>query len=396
MLSKRIIPCLDVRAGKTGSFSLRRTRAVAHKELLHIVRDRNSLIMALAVPLALLLLFGYALSLDVDRISTWIHDADGTTESRDLIARFAGSRYFEIRGLAGDPLQIQKQIDRDRCLLGVWIPRGFSRDLLAGRQANVQLMLDGADSNTASIALAYAEGLVQVHALALRTGTQNRVLGAHLKQPVDARVRVWYNEDLKSRNYIVPGLIAVIMMILAALLTSLTIAREWENGTMEQILSTPLRPAELVLGKLWAFFCLGLADMLIAVVTGVLVFGVPMRGNALFLFVTGCVFLFGALCWGILLSALARSQLLAFQLGMLTSFLPAFLLSGFVYSIENMPAVIQVVTYIVPARYFVTILKGIYLKGVGIGVLYVEVGLLLAYAAVVFLLATRKLRQKLA
>jgi len=374
----------------------RRTRAMARKEFLHIVRDRNSLIMALAVPLALLLLFGYALSLDVDRIPTWVYDADRSPESRDLISRFAGSRYFDLRGVAGHPSDIEKQVDRDRCLLGVSIPRGFSRDLLAGRQAEVQLLLDGGDSNTASIARAYAEGLVETHALALRAGDQNRLLGARLKPPIDARVRVWYNEDLKSRNYIVPGLIAVIMAILAALLTSLTIAREWENGTMEQILSTPLRPSELVLGKLSAFFCLGLIDILVATITGVAIFRVPMRGNALFLFVTGCIFLFGALCWGILLSALARSQLLAYQLGFLTSFLPAFLLSGFVYSIENMPAVIRVVTYIVPARYFVTILKGIYLKGVGIEVLYVEVGLLIAFAAVVFLLATRKLRQKLA
>jgi ABC-2 type transport system permease protein len=376
--------------------NLRRTRAIARKELLHIVRDRNSLIMALLVPLGLLLLFGYALSLDVDHIPTVIYDADRTPESRDLIARFEGSRYFRVLSGTGQRGEIEQQIDRNRCLLGVSIPRGFSRDLLGGRQAEVQLLLDGSDSNTAAIALSYAEGLVQMHALEIRTRTLNRLAGARLTLPVEARVRVWYNEDLKSRNYIVPGLIAVIMMILAALLTSLTIAREWENGTMEQLLSTPVRPAELVLGKLQAYFCLGLADMLIAVITGVAIFRVPLRGNALFLFVTGCIFLFGALCWGILLSAATRSQLLAYQLGMLTSFLPAFLLSGFVYSIENMPAVIQAITRIVPARYFVTVLKGIYLKGVGPEVLWAEVALLMAYAAAVFLLATRKVRQKLA
>ena len=376
--------------------NLRRTRAVAKKELLHILRDRNSLVMALAVPLVLLLLFGYALSLDVDRVPTWIHDADRSPESRHLISRFRASRYFQVLGTADRLKTIEQKIDRDECLLGVSIPRGFARDLLAGRQAEVQLLLDGSDSNTASIALGYAETMVRLHAVELQEQAQRQRMGARLPPPVENRIRVWYNSDLESKNYIVPGLMAVILMIIGALLTSLTIAREWESSTMESLLATPLRPAELVLGKLVAFFGVGLVDMLVAVGVGVLVFRVPLRGNALLLFFTGCIFLFGALCWGILLSAVARSQLLAYQLGMLTSFLPAFLLSGFVYSIENMPAVIQLATYIFPARYFVTILKGIYLKGVGLEVLFLEVGLLIVYAAIVFAIATKKVKQKLA
>jgi len=207
-------------------------------------------------------------------------------------------------------------------------------------------------------------------------------------------VRVLYNNDLKSRNYIVPGLIAVILMIISALLTSLTIAREWESGTMEQLLSTPVRPLELLLGKLGAFFVLGLADTLIAIVVGVWVFDVPLRGSPLLLFFTSCLFLFGALCWGIFISTVTRSQLVAFQVSILSSFLPAFLLSGFVYSIENMPVVIQVITYIVPARYFVTMLKGIFLKGVGLEILWLELLLLAIYAAGLLVVATRKLREK--
>jgi ABC-2 type transport system permease protein len=199
---------------------------------------------------------------------------------------------------------------------------------------------------------------------------------------------------MKSRNYIVPGLIAVILMIISALLTSLTITREWESGTMEQLLSTPVRPLELLLGKLGAFFVLGLVDALIAIVVGVFVFRVPMHGNPLFLFATTCLFLFGALCWGIFISTVTRSQLIAFQMSMLSSFLPAFLLSGFVYSIENMPTVIQVFTYVVPARYFVTIVKGIFLKGVGLSVLWLEVLMLVIYAVVLLVVATRKLHEK--
>jgi ABC-2 type transport system permease protein len=376
--------------------NLRRTRAVARKEFLHILRDRRSLIAALAVPLVMLVLFGYALTLDVDRIPTLVYDSDRTPESRELIARFAGSRFFDVRGHVDDYRYIEQAIDEDDCLLAVVIQQGFGRSLMAGRTAEVQLILDGSDSNTANIARGYMETVVQTYATDVRRSALERKGGGELKAPVEARLRVLYNSELESRNYIVPGLIAVILGIITALITSLTIAREWETGTMEQLLSTPLRPAELVLGKMSAFFALGFVDLLLAVGMGVLIFQVPLRGNTLLLLASSSVFLFGALCWGILISALARSQVLAYQMGMLSSFLPAFLLSGFVYSIDNMPAVVRAVTYIVPARYFVSLLKGIFLKGVGIEVLAVELGFLTAYAALVFFAATRRLRQKMA
>jgi len=361
--------------------NLRRTRAMARKEFRHILRDPRSLIMALAVPLLLLLLFGYALSLDVDRIPTLIYDADKTSASRELIERFRGSRYFDIRGFVDNYKEIERGIDKNQILLGVAIARG---------KRDVQILLDGSDSNTAAIALGYAESLLRNYSLELRTR------GRKFAPPVDARLRVWYNPELESKNYVVPGLIAVILMIIAALLTSLTIAREWEMGTMEQLLSAPLRPTEMVLGKMLAFFTVGLADALVAITVGVFVFGVPLRGNVLLLVATSCIFLIGALFWGIFISAAARSQLLAYQIGIITSFLPAFLLSGFIYAIENMPAPIQWITRAVPARYFVTILKGIFLKGVGLDVLGVEVLFLIVYGSLVFLAATRKLRQKLA
>jgi ABC-2 type transport system permease protein len=191
-------------------------------------------------------------------------------------------------------------------------------------------------------------------------------------------------------------LIAVTMMIIAAMLSSMTIAREWENGTMEQLLSTPVRPRELVLGKLLAYFALGIIDMVICIIVGVFIFQVPFRGSVWFLFFTSCLFLFGALSWGIFLSAAARSQLLAYQLGMLSSFLPGYLLSGFIYSIQNMPKVIQLITFIVPARYFVKILNGVFLKGVGFRFLWFEILMLSTYAALVFLAASRKMKQKVA
>jgi ABC-2 type transport system permease protein len=376
--------------------SYRRLRAIFIKELHHITRDARSLYMALAVPVMFLLLFGFALSLDVDRIPTLVYDQDGTVESRDLIRQFQGSRFFDIRGLVSGYGEIERAIDRSRILMAVVIPRDYSRNVDAGREASVQIVLDGSDSNTASIALGYAESVVRNSSLVLRTTTMNRRGGERVSPPVDARLRVWYNSSLESKNYVVPGLIAVILQIIAALLTSLTIAREWEMGTMEQILSTPLRPAEMVLGKMLAYFAVGLADATIAVLVGVFVFQVPFRGSVPLMVVSTCVFLFGALFWGIFVSAAAKTQLMAYQLGILSSFLPAFLLSGFVYSIETMPTAIQVITHIVPARYVVTILKGIFLKGVGIGVLWGELGFLALYAVLVFVLATRKLNQKLA
>ena len=376
--------------------SFRRMRAVSRKEFLHILRDPRSLVAALAIPLLLLTMFGYALTLDVDRIPTYIQDQDGSAESRALIERFRGSRYFEIRGMVSDYAAIERAIDSGKILLGVVISQDYSRDLLAGRTANVQLLVDGSDSNTASLGLGYAEALIQTYALEYRTAVQNKRGAGDLKTPVEARIRVWYNEDLKSRNYIIPGLIALILSIIAALLTTLTIAREWENGTMEQLLSTPVRPFELIVGKLSAYFVLGLIDMGIAIVVSVFIFGVPMRGNAFFLIFTSCLFLLGGLCWGVFLSAVTRSQLLAYQTGLISTFLPAFLLSGFVFAIENMPVVVQVITYFVPARYFVTILKGVFLKGVGFEVLWLEVLLLIIYAGGLLIVATRKLRQKVA
>jgi ABC-2 type transport system permease protein len=376
--------------------SLRRLKAVTKKELLHIVRDYRSLWLALALPLVMLLLFGYALTLDVDRIPTYVYDQDHTPESRDLVNQFRGSRYFQILDSVNSYQTTGRAIDKSTILLSIVVPKYYSRHLLAGDEADVQLLVDGSDSNTASIALGYADAVVQSYAAQLRSDAQVRRGGQALQVPVEPRIRVWYNSDLKSKNFIVPGLIAVTMMIIASMLSSLTVAREWENGTMEQLLSTPVRPSELVLGKLIAYFLLGIVDMLISIIVGVFIFQVPFRGSVWFLFFTSCLFLFGALSWGIFLSASTRSQLMAFQMGMLSSFLPGYLLSGFIYSITNMPKVIQLISYVVPARYFVNILNGVFLKGVGIRFLLVEVLMLAAYAGLVFLGASRKMRLKVA
>ena len=377
--------------------SYRRFRAIARKEVLHVIRDPRSLASAIAIPLTMLLIFGYALSLDVDRIPTIVYNMDLRPESAELVRDFQGSRYFQVLEAVSGYRPIEKAMDSRRALLGVVIPAGFSGNVLAGdAQAQVQLLLDGSDSNTAAIAQGYAEGIVQNYAARLRGEAQSMHAGEIPPVGVSAQNRVWYNPEMVSRNFIVPGLIAVIMMIITGNLSSLTIAREWENGTMEQLLSTPVRPSELALGKLAAYFLVGLVDMVICMLVGVYLFDVPFKGSLLFLTISSFVFLFGSLCTGVWVSATFRTQLMAYQMGTLISFLPGFLLSGFIYSISSMPRIIQAIALFVPARYFINISKGVFLKGIGLEILWPDFLLLCGYGALIFFFTVRKLRQKVA
>jgi len=376
--------------------NLRRLLAIARKEFLHIRRDPRSLGMAIAIPMLLILLFGYALTLDVDNVPIAVWDQSVSPESRELISRFEGSRYFDVRLRAKGYPDIERAIEASRVMAAVVIPRDFSAHLTTGHVASVQFLIDGSDSNTATIALGYAESVARGYSrdIAFR---EARVGGTGtLRDPLEVRPRVWFNADMESKNYIVPGLIAVIMMVIAALLTSLTVAKEWETGTMEQLISTPILARELVLGKLLPYFALGMLDVLLAVGMGEFLFQVPLRGSVALLFGMAAIFLAGALSMGMVISIVTKSQLLASQLAMVLTFLPSFLLSGFMYAIGNMPKSIQVVTYAIPARYFVTLLKGIYLKGTGLSILLGEAALLTAFGVTMVLLANRKFRKKLA
>jgi ABC-2 type transport system permease protein len=280
-------------------------------------------------------------------------------------------------------------------LAAMILPRDYAQRISAGRDAEVQFIVDGSDSNTATIALGYAEALTQTYSQNLVIKAIQRSGAPALQQPLDVRPRVWFNEDMESRNFIIPGLIGVLMMVIAALMTSLTVSREWERGTMEQLISTPVKGPELVIGKLIPYFTIGLFDVLLGVLMSKFLFHVPLRGNVVFLFGMAIIFLIGTMSWGILISINAKNQLLASQFAMVSTFLPSFLLSGFMFSIANMPQPIQIITYAVPARYFVTLLKGIYLKGVGFNVMRGEVILLTIYAIVMFALAIARFKKKL-
>jgi ABC-2 type transport system permease protein len=373
--------------------NLTRIKAIAKKEFIHIFRDPRSLGMAIAIPMLLLILFGYALTLDVDNVPVAIWDQDKTQISQDYILDFKSSPYFDIVGYFDGYQNMREAIDKNQALMMVVIPADFSRQIESKQATPVQVLVDGSDSNTATIAIGYVTAVTSKY--------NKKLIVADLPQtgikditPIDMRSRVWFNAELKSKNYIIPGLIAVIMMVIAALLTSLTVAKEWESGTMEQLISTPVKSKELILGKLIPYFMIGFFDVLVAVAMGEFLFGVPLRGNVVLLFFLSGFFLAGALGLGMLISIVTKSQLLASQLAMIATFLPAFLLSGFMYSISNMPGVIQFITYLIPARYFVVILKGIYLKGAGLPILGMQVFYLFLFAVIVLNLANRKFKKK--
>jgi len=375
--------------------NLRRLRAIARKEFLHVLRDPRSLIMAIVIPMMMLVLFGFALTLDVDNVPLVVWDQSGTHASREFVSRFAGSRYFSLKGSVQSYVELERALDRRHALAGLVIPADFARRVQTGHAVDVQLIVDGSDANTATLAIGYADMLTQTYSQDAALAEANRLGGSPVRRPLDLRPRVWFNSDLESRNYIIPGLIGVIMMVIAALLTSLTVAREWERGTMEQLISTPVKGQELLAGKLIPYFVIGMADVLLGVLMGEFVFRVPLRGSVALLFGVSTLFLIGVLSMGLLISIVTKSQLLASQVAMISTFLPSFVLSGFMFAIANMPRPIQVITYAVPARYFVSMLKSIYLKGVGLEILLGEVALLSVYGLVMVALANVKFKKKL-
>ena len=372
-----------------------RIKAIIKKEFVQIRRDARSLALAIALPMLLLVLFGFALSLDVDKVPMVVWDQSQTPLSRAYLLNFQNSRYFKITGYAVSYTQIENNIDRDISMMALVIPYDFSRQLEAGKPSPVQLLVNGSDSNTAAIALGYVSAVTQSYNRKM-VETELAKSGRKLLLPVDLRPRVWFNPELKSRNYIIPGLIAVIMMIIAALLTSQTIAREWERGTMEQLISTPVSVPELILGKLVPYFVIALLDISIAVAMGEFVFAVPLRGSILLLFTISSIFLIGVLGLGILISVVTKTQLLASQLALLATFLPTFILSGFIYPIANMPVAIQLITYLIPARYFISILKSLYLKGGGIRFFWLDIIYLLLFMVLMIGLANRKFTKRIA
>ena len=373
-----------------------RTVAVARKEARQIIRDTRSLYLALGIPVMLMILFGYALSLDVDDIPMGVWDQDHSPQSREFLNRLTSSGYFRIEFGTDSYGDMVRAIDKNQISLGLIIPYDFSRNLKKGHPSKIQAIVDGSDSTRAGIAIVYLETIAALFEDDLRKSAMNRQAAQdRIVAPLDPKIRLMYNPELKSRNNIIPGLIAIIMMVIAALLTSLTIVRERETGTMEQLISTPLKPNELIVGKLIPYFALGYVDLIMVYLMGEYVFKVPFRGSLLLMFVVSSLFLVGAMSLGFLISVIARNQFFATQLALLGTFLPAFILSGFVFPVGNMPYVLQLITYIIPARHLIIILRAIYLKGAGLSVIAFPTLMLAIFGILVTFLATRKLVKRI-
>ncbi len=376
---------------------VRRLKAIAVKEVLQIWRDPRSLMIALLLPFTQMFMFGYGVNLDLTHIPVCTFDREGSQGSQDLLKRFEASLYFTIEHNVKTYPELVAAIDDADCRIGIVVPPDFSERLNDVGTTSVQAILDGTDDNTANIAFGYAAAVVSGYSNSVQIAWLNRQ-GRTLQQvaPLAVQSRVWFNEDLDSRNFIIPGLVAVIMALVGAQLTSLTISREWERGTMELLVSTPVTSSEVMFGKLIPYLVLGWLDAAFCLLIAALWFAVPFRGTLGALFLTTTLFLAVVLSIGYLLSVLIRSQVGASQMAMVVTLLPTTLLSGYVFPLDQMPPFIQDVTYLIYSRYYVTIIKSIFLKGAGIPELLTPILFLVVYALAVVLLAARAFRKHLA
>ncbi len=368
---------------------MRKALSVGRKEVRQIVRDRRTLMILLVVPAAFLLIYGYALNWDIRHIGLAVDDRDRSPDSRALISAFVNSGYFDFAGDVRSDADVEQAMNGPHVRAVLVIPANMARDILNGRTVPIQLLLNGDNANTATTAMGYALTILQNESMRYQL-----VAGTRARPPVTAEPRIWYNPQLRSALFLVPGLIAYIVMITAVISTALSIVREKERGTMEQVRMAPLDAVSFVIGKTIPYFVLSMASALAILLVAMVMFGLPMRGSWLLLLLTMSLFLVGALGLGLLISSVAENQQVAFQLALLASFMPTLMLSGFIFPIASMPAFLQGVTYIVPARYFLVALRGIVLKGVDLPVVWQPLVALFLYSCVVLGLASVRLKRQ--
>lgn len=372
--------------------SLRTIRAILRREFIDVRRDPRSLALTLLWPISMLIMYGYGIRYDVDNVPITILDYSATSESRDLSEQMVRSGYFTAVRFARDERDVDHDLMNDAVKAAVVIPREFADRLRAGEPTAVQVLIDGSDSNTATIAQGYALAIVNRFAGSRSAAARGPDTGA---APILVTSRVWYNPELKSVNFIVPGVIAVIMMIVGAILTALSIVKEKERGTIEQILVSPIRPLEMMIGKIGPYMVIALVDLSIIIGAGYLLFGVPIKGSIIQLAIFALLYLFCALGVGVLVSTIADTMQNAMLAAIFMSLLPSVLLSGFVFPLEDLPLPIQAVSYLFPARYFVTAIRGIYLKRVGLEVLWPEAILLVVFAVAIVSFSASRYQERL-
>jgi len=374
---------------------LNRLMAMAGKEVIQIKRDARSIAIVIAMPLVMMLAFGYGVSFDTKHIPVYVYDMEGSQQSQDLLKRFQSSIYFHVVKTVDNYPALVQAIDGGRCQIGIVIPWDFSRKLDSGETVSIQALADGTDSNSANLGMSYSQAVVQAYAQQVQVRWLQRQGRARVQPTLSVDARTWFNESLESMATIVPGVVALVMAVVGTFLTSLTIAREWERGTMEQLISTPVTPIEIMLGKLMPYLMIGMFDTCVCAAMGVWWFGVPFRGQVWVFLLSSVLFLTVVLSLGYFFSVIAKTQLAASQISLVATFLPAFLLSGFMYPIDQMPAVIQVITHIVPARYYMAILRNVFLKGTSVMLMWRDFLWLALFAATLALVATRVFKKSL-
>ncbi len=374
---------------------LSRFMAMVRKEVIQVRRDPRSLMVVLVMPIMMMAIMGYGLNLDQTHVPLCAYDREGSQRSQALLERFVSNRYFDLTLNARNYNQLVAGIDSGQCIIGVVVPQRFSERLGAGGPVGVQAIVDATDDNSARLAIAYAQQIVARYSGEVQIDFLRRQARDLNPQPLAVQPRTWFNEELESRNFIVPGVIALVMAVIGTFLTSLTIAREWERGTMEQLISTPVTPLEVVAGKLIPYFAIGMVDAAICGALAVWWFEVPFRGSLATLGWASAMFLWAVLLLGFVISAMARTQLAASQFSLVLTFMPAFLLSGFAFPIEQMPVAVRAVTRVFPARYYVTILKSVFLKGTGLASVAAPMAALAVFVVVMGAMATRAFRKTL-
>jgi len=373
-------------------FSWRTVRAILRREFIDVRRDRRSLILTFLYPISMLIMYGYGIRYDVDNVPLTILDYDETPESRDLTQQMIRSGYFQLVRWARSQHDVDRDLMSSTSRAAVIIPVDFAARIRAGESTTVQAIIDGSDSNTATIAQGYLLAMISRYGAGLSartTALEMPPAGPTLKS------RVWYNPELKSVNFIVPGIIAVIMMIVGAILTALSIVKEKERGTIEQILVSPIRPLEMMIGKIIPYVIIAFIDLVIVVIAGYVIFEVPIKGSLVQLAIFSFLYLIASLGTGVFVSTIAENMQTAMLAAIFISLMPSILLSGFVFPLENMPVGVRVVSYLFPGRYFVTAIRGIYLKGVGLSVLWPEAVLLLCFSTAIVWLSASRFQEKL-
>jgi ABC-2 type transport system permease protein len=373
-----------------------RVKHMLIKEFIQVLRDPRMRAVLFVLPVVQLIVFGYAVTTDVKRVATAVYDLDGSVASRELVSRFAGSRYFHIVEYIATDGEARDAIDHGRVSVVLRMNAGFENDLRAGRTVQVQVIVDGSDSNTAGIVANYAARIAAQYSESLLVARLERLRGpAPGQSGVTLETRAWFNENLESINFYVPGVVAIIVTLITLLLTSMAVVREKEIGTMEQIMVTPITPIEFILGKTVPFALISFVDVILVTSIGVLWFGVPVRGNPLVLLLATGLYLMTTLGVGLVISTFSNTQQQA-MMGTFFFYMPAMLLSGFMFPIANMPTVVQWLTFLNPMRYFLVIIRGIFLKGVGVSVLWPQMLALAVLGTATLALASRRFRKTLA